>query len=229
MTDEEWVEYKIKNAPRLSLKDCLFCKENSNDLQSNLKHMMNAHGFFIPDIEYLTDLEGLISYLGEKVSVGNLCLYCNERGKRFYSLPAVTQHMREKGHCKILYDLTEFEDFYDFSSSWDQSNLDEEGNPKIETPNLNLAPNGLELVLARNGSQKVLGHRSLAVYYNQRISERRIVAHSLNSEFKRLQQIEEQKAKQMDKKDFYRQQRQYMRLGVKANSLQKFFRSENPI
>jgi len=55
--------------------------------------MTSEHSFFIPDIEYLIDIEGLIKYLGEKISIANVCLYCNERGKAFYSLEAVQKHM----------------------------------------------------------------------------------------------------------------------------------------
>lgn len=55
--------------------------------------MSTNHGFFIPDIEYLKDVKGLIKYLGEKISVGNICIYCNGKGKTFHSLEAVQSHM----------------------------------------------------------------------------------------------------------------------------------------
>lgn len=35
----------------------------------NLKHMSEAHSFFIPDVEFCTDVKGLLLYLGEKVRV----------------------------------------------------------------------------------------------------------------------------------------------------------------
>ena len=55
---EEW------SGDALGLEECLFCSFLSHSLQNNLDHMRRKHSFFIPDIEYLTDLEGLISYLG---------------------------------------------------------------------------------------------------------------------------------------------------------------------
>lgn len=58
-----------------------------------MHHMTVAHSFFIPDIEFLVDVEGLIQYLGEKISIGNVCLYCNGRGKGFHTLEAVQKHM----------------------------------------------------------------------------------------------------------------------------------------
>ena len=33
------------------------------------RHMMEAHSFFIPDPEFLINMEGLIEYLGAKVGI----------------------------------------------------------------------------------------------------------------------------------------------------------------
>lgn len=54
---------------------------------------------------------------GEKVGVGKICLWCNEKGKSFYSTEAVQAHMNDKSHCKLFTDgdaALEFADFYDF-------------------------------------------------------------------------------------------------------------------
>ncbi|KAG0331878.1 hypothetical protein BG004_001474 [Podila humilis] len=119
---EEIMDKKIETAIRLENTDCLFCTEKSATFENNVEHMTKAHGFFIPDIEYLVDVEGLIKYLGEKVSVGNICLYCNGKGRQIKSLEAVRKHMVDKGHCKIPYDtesdMMEIVDFYDFRSSY---------------------------------------------------------------------------------------------------------------
>ena len=34
------------------------------DVAGNLQHMYVAHGFFVPDADYVTDWEGLVQYLG---------------------------------------------------------------------------------------------------------------------------------------------------------------------
>lgn len=47
--------------------------------------------FFLPDVEYLTDPEGLVGYLEEKVKLGHICLYCNGKGKTFHSYRALQQ------------------------------------------------------------------------------------------------------------------------------------------
>lgn len=50
-----------------------------------------------------------------------ICLWCNEKGRTFYSLDAVRKHMNDKGHCKMLHEgiaLAEYADFYDYSASY---------------------------------------------------------------------------------------------------------------
>ena len=81
--------------------------------------MSTTHSFFIPDTEYLDDLSGLVTYLGEKIAVGNVCIYCDAE---FRTLDSVRRHMLDKGHCKIAYDTDlqrlEVSDFYDFTTSY---------------------------------------------------------------------------------------------------------------
>lgn len=48
----------------LGIEECLFCRKISKSLESNVKHMTAEHSFFIPDIDFLADLEGFITYLG---------------------------------------------------------------------------------------------------------------------------------------------------------------------
>jgi pre-60S factor REI1 len=125
-TEEEIIQTldeKIAAArARLSPAHCLFCSTHSASLEDNLTHMSSAHSFFVPDAEYLTDLPGLLAYLGEKVAVGNVCLFCNGRGREFRTLDAVRKHMVDKSHCKIAYeaeaDMLEVADFYDFTKSY---------------------------------------------------------------------------------------------------------------
>lgn len=89
------------------LLDCLFCSHTSIDINTNLQHMSKCHGFFLPDIEYLKDLEGLVSYLLNKIQNDNLCLYCNGRGREWQSAAAARAHMMDRGHCKMAYDESE--------------------------------------------------------------------------------------------------------------------------
>lgn len=68
---------------------CIFCVHHSEDLTENLQHMAVGHSFFVPDMEYVVDLNGLMEYLGEKVARGRLSVQCTlieigtERGLTF--------------------------------------------------------------------------------------------------------------------------------------------------
>lgn len=57
----------------IPVTNCLFCPHHSSSLMKNVAHMTKVHSFFIPDIEYLVDLRGLIQYLG--TSVGSSLLF----------------------------------------------------------------------------------------------------------------------------------------------------------
>ena len=134
---------------RISPSQCLFCSAPAfESIDENVSHMASAHSFFIPDLEYLTDLSGLLSFLGERIAVDNICICCLKKSREFRSLNAVRKHMLDKGHCKIAYD-TESErlavsDFYDFSSSYPNLPGEKKGSlkrrrVKVVVPNAELA------------------------------------------------------------------------------------------
>src|SRR5579871_458593 len=149
--------------------------------------MALAHGLFIPEKEYLTDLRGLIVYLGQKIGVGNVCIYC---GRSFQSAEGTRAHMLDKGHCKMAYstqaEILEYSDFYDFTTSYDPIDADDaevmeddnnsdwsddDDNSSIASEDLlpvQISTHDLlELRLPHAG--KRLGHRSLARYYRQNL------------------------------------------------------------
>ena len=81
---------------------CLFCNTTSLEVAENLRHMMISHGFFIPDVEFVKDLGLLLGYLHERVRIGLLCLYCDNRGAhQFRDFQSLQQHMIDKQHCFI--------------------------------------------------------------------------------------------------------------------------------
>lgn len=123
-------------------------------------YMETAFGFFIPEREYLVDLPGLLTYLGEKVKIGGICLYCQ---KQLRPGRPCQNHMISKSHCKIAYeeevDVDEFEEFYDFSSSYAEGGDDEDlGDDALEVSAIG------ELVLTDGRS---VGHRAFRRYYKQ--------------------------------------------------------------
>lgn len=144
----------------IPVSSCLFCSFPSSSMENNLEHMSVRHGFFLPDAEYCKDIQGMLHYLGLKVGSGNLCLLCNEKGKRFHSVDACQKHMMDKGHCRVAHegsDMLEFEDFYDYSSMYPEGEDDDKVTVTYDDYTLTL-PSGAQV-----------GHRSLMRYYRQRL------------------------------------------------------------
>lgn len=175
--EDEGVEEEGEPIP---LKTCLFCPKSFGTIENSLDHMLKYHGFFIPFAEHLTDLEGLLTYLGEKVGIGHICLYCNGRGKlRYKSTHALQQHMNAKSHCKLRLDDEEDEEeivpFYDFPGEGEEEeeteamddNKEDGTNKVIKTGR---RPTGMndagELVLS-DGS--IVGHRQHNKAYRQNL------------------------------------------------------------
>lgn len=157
---------------------CFMCDLKNETLEKCMVHMYKKHGLFIPDIEYLKDPEGLLTYLGLKVKRDFLCLYCNERCQPFSSLEGVRKHMEAKSHCKIHYgdggdyEEGELDDFYDYSSSY----MDEDGKQLVAVNDgchsVELGTGGAELISRRRTetgvSTKILGSREFLRYYKQK-------------------------------------------------------------
>ncbi|KAL6714566.1 pre-60S factor rei1 [Lecanora helva] len=106
------------------LNRCLFCNYDSPTFKLSVMHMTKYHGMFIPEQDYLVNLEGLITWLFEKIFSKHECLYCH---KLKGSSESIQTHMKDKGHCMIAFetegDMIDVGQFYDFSSTYsDQEN-----------------------------------------------------------------------------------------------------------
>ncbi|GMY17737.1 cytoplasmic 60S subunit biogenesis factor REI1 homolog 1 [Fagus crenata] len=157
---------------------CFMCDLEHDTLESCMVHMHKQHGFFIPDVEYLKDPKGLLTYLGLKVKRDFMCLYCNDRCHPFNSLEAVRKHMIAKSHCKVHFgdgdeeEEAELDEFYDYSSSY----VNEEGKQLIASGdmdnNVELGSGSSELIITRRSderiSTKTLGSREYLRYYRQK-------------------------------------------------------------
>ncbi|KAG2308226.1 hypothetical protein Bca4012_082708 [Brassica carinata] len=176
---------------------CLMCDKKHKTIEKCMVHMHKFHGFFIPDIEYLKDPKGFLTYVGLKVKRDFICLYCNELCHPFSSLEAVRKHMEAKSHCKVHYgdggdeEDAELEEFYDYSSSY----ANEGENQMVvagESANTVELFGGSELVITKRGENKVtsrtLGSREFMRYYKQKpppSSQKHIVS-SLANRYKSL-------------------------------------------
>ncbi|KAF5456600.1 hypothetical protein F2P56_026067 [Juglans regia] len=162
----------------LDPSSCFMCDLKHDTIESCIVHMHKQHGFFIPDIEYLKDPKGFLTYLGLKVKRDFMCLYCNDRCYPFSSLEAVRKHMVAKSHCKVHYgdgdeeDEAELDDFYDYSSSY----VDEDGKQLVASGDMDntveLGTGGAELIITRRSdegtSTKTFGSREYLRYYRQK-------------------------------------------------------------
>ncbi|XP_015785024.1 zinc finger protein 622 [Tetranychus urticae] len=165
--DEDYEEGKDAIRP----DQCFFCLREADSIEDNVQHMSLVHSFFIPDVDYLTDLEGLLTYLGEKIGIDHVCLWCSYSGKTFRSIKSAQQHMLSKGHSKINFEqadvLLEYADFYDYSKSYPDAegeNVSSDEEVKIDT--IGGEDDTWQLVLP---SGSVIGHRSLLRYYKQNL------------------------------------------------------------
>lgn len=116
-----------KNIPAtVPLSRCLFCNYDSPTLKLSVAHMEKIHGLFIPEPNYLIDLEGLIGYLHAKVHDNFECIKCH---KLKGTAPAVQTHMRDKSHCTIAFEeeeeMIEIGQFYDFSSTYSDDEVED--------------------------------------------------------------------------------------------------------
>ena len=109
-----------------ALTRCLFCNTSSKSSDLNLVHMKKSHGLFIPERDYLDDMDGLLQWLDDRIrSEPHECLYCHQTKS---SSEAIQSHMRDLGHCKIAFedevDMIEVGQFYDFRSTYSDDEMD---------------------------------------------------------------------------------------------------------
>ncbi|KAF9246597.1 hypothetical protein BU15DRAFT_58610 [Melanogaster broomeanus] len=106
-------------------------KENEVKAASQLRNAQSHHvvndDFYEPPLNPPQppppELQVPLGEIAEtKIAVGNVCIYCNGKGRELRTLEAVRKHMIDKGHCKIAYDTEsdklEVSDYYDFTTSY---------------------------------------------------------------------------------------------------------------
>lgn len=107
------------------LSRCFFCNYDSPTWKLSVTHMTKIHGLFLPEQNYLVDLEGLLQYLQAKILQNFECLWCH---KLKSTADGVQTHMRDKGHCRIAFEseeeMIEVGQFYDFSSTYSDGEQD---------------------------------------------------------------------------------------------------------
>ena len=67
---DEWDEDDFGDEEdAIAPNDCFFCVHHSSNMEKNMLHMSEKHSFFVPDLEYVVNLDGLLSYLGKFVII----------------------------------------------------------------------------------------------------------------------------------------------------------------
>lgn len=190
------LERRMREGRPYSHLECVFDGSLHGSVEENLEYMAKMFGFFVPYVEEVVDVEGLLTYLGQKVGIGYSCVACD---KAFVSVTAVQMHMIDKGHCRMTEDdgwEEEYGDFYTFGNEgWEEVEDDVE-NALVEAKDgsgfKESEGDGVgeeEVALAVGG--KLLGHRSLRRYYKQAAGNRvdtraSVVANRIMKEYRLL-------------------------------------------
>lgn len=155
-------EDSLENYDVISANACIYCNLQNKTLEELLDHMHHSHGFYIPDKKYLLDVEGLIRFLWNVISLDYECLSCTFIGR---SIESIQDHMISKGHCRIPYeskdDRSLFSPFYNYVQREESLSLDEVTD--VDEP-LETDATGVELTLP---SGYKIGHKSMMRYYRQ--------------------------------------------------------------
>lgn len=214
-------------------KTCLFCNLRSQSIEGNLRHMLVGHGFFVPEMDKISDIEGLLKYLYAKIYEGTLCLYCDNNS--FQSGTAAQRHMIDKQHCFMnTEEADEFKDFYIVEPET-ETNAEpttalqlykREGPPGEET-----AAGELRL---QNG--KILGHKEYARYYKQYYRPKAIdkmpFLTTILAEYRSLQLNDSWSRKPglAPTAQYDARQKEDLRISLQNNySAKMHFRSQNPL
>lgn len=125
---------EMKDKDEFSVSRCLFCRAEASDVNANVDHMFKSHGMFIPEREYLVNLDGLVNYLFRKITENHECLYCHAIRN---NADGARTHMRDKGHCMIAFEAEEEQieigQYYDFRSTYSDGEDDDEDDSTPES------------------------------------------------------------------------------------------------
>lgn len=207
-TKEEVTEKKVevKKTEETGLYDikeneCLYCGQI---VSSDYIEHLESHGFKLLLPQYITNIDGLITHLREKIHYC-MCTFCN---KRFSSITKARNHMHSMNHMNYA-NTEEYDSFYTYP---------EKGVGYV-------SEDGTELYLP---SGRVAGNKKYSKYYAQTLRDIEYYQNMKKSYtqvvHKELpEQTEEEKIK--TRQFVERQQRNNLKIGMQNNS-QKHFRDD---
>lgn len=120
------IDQMTKDVDNIAPNISIFDNKEFSTTDECAQYMAEKFGFFVPDLECLVDLEGLLVYLGEKVKLGGYCLFCPQA---FASGETCQKHMITESHCKLRYesgvDKEEYEEFYEHERDADSGAVED--------------------------------------------------------------------------------------------------------
>ncbi|ODV83871.1 hypothetical protein CANARDRAFT_188983, partial [[Candida] arabinofermentans NRRL YB-2248] len=115
----------------LPLTTCFYCGEDNGEREQNIKHMFSKHGLYIPERSFLFNVDGLLRYIADSISLDLECLKCGFIGKNLYS---IRHHLQGKGHCVLPYETKDerelVKEFFDFRTVDDNDKKNKKNNGK---------------------------------------------------------------------------------------------------
>ncbi|GEQ69167.1 hypothetical protein JCM33374_g2838 [Metschnikowia sp. JCM 33374] len=210
---------------------CFYCGKNNHEIEQNIKHMTNRHGLYIPERSFLVDLEGLLTFVNEVVTMDHDCLVCGFEGK---SLESIRQHLTSKGHCRIPYETKEAKkviaEFYNFDSE-DREPVKIDSSKKKKSVAFRTISDDTEYEVVQNADDEEItetepsdvilpngtriGHRSMTRYHRQHLP----AAREWSDPEKTVALVDRRFAPGLADHQVIRQEKEMKKLEVRAKNL----------
>jgi pre-60S factor REI1 len=111
---------------RVRPEQSIFDDREFGSIEENLEYMRKKYQFIIPDLQYVSDVTGLLRYCSAKVRLGRICLYCN---RQFKSVRGCQAHMRDMFHCRM--NAGNIDDFFEEFADYYEWPVDEDGEGEV--------------------------------------------------------------------------------------------------
>ena len=85
---------------QLAPGDSLFDRNSERTLEMSLEYMAVKFGFFVPFVEYVEDLDGLMEYLRQRLTIGAASRKCADRIFHLLKTPPlqISVHCSSRGN-----------------------------------------------------------------------------------------------------------------------------------
>jgi pre-60S factor REI1 len=198
LEEELEIDRRIAEAIPFAATECVFDGLVCETVEENLTHMAKKYGFFVPYIEHLADSKALLEYIGQKVGIGYACVECDRAFTSVAAVQRHMidkQHARMTSDEDVW--IEEYAQFYDFDVDGNAGSIggaggdETDGWEEVDGPEAEETLKAMDAQLVSQDEKakdkpsskyeetqeeevamvigtKVVGHRSLKRYYQQR-------------------------------------------------------------